>query len=546
MPDWHRRSILATGAALSAGSVLASVGVGASESDDGVDLPDPDLDSDPEPDEDWASYRGGPGHTGFVENGYDLDGESLEAAWSADHDGRVAVADGTVYTSNADGVVALDADDGSTVWENTDLDASDPVVADETVYLIGDEVVALDAEDGTVRWETDFEPEDPVSRHTVAYDAVYVVADGTLSALEAGDGSVRWEIDSVTFEHWDGEEQAYEFVRSPAAANGVVYAATEQTVLALEPETGAEVWRYDEGSYIDILQPIHANSTAVVVEWSTVEKAVHDPYTGEMERLIPFETSHDLGLDEEIYATGDHHGFYGGSIEGDEYGWDVSVAYNAGQPVISGDTVYVYFGTASGEWGDYDEQLVALDKYDGTEKWTLSEADAPVGLVRAISDGTLYVDHDGELVALREGTDDGDDEDDETDDEETKDDEDDGDDETDSDCPNEDTESDCPSDGDDGEEDDTGDGGGSGGSGGDEGGSGDDEGGSGDDGDEGNDESDDGTGGNGDDATDPEDEADDTDTDDGMPGFTTGAGIVGGAVGLEWLRRRADEDEPAE
>ncbi len=28
-----------------------------------------------------------------------------------------------------------------------------------------------------------------------------------------------------------------------------------------------------------------------------------------------------------------------------------------------------------------------------------------------------------------------------------------------------------------------------------------------------------------------------------MPGFTTGAGIAGGALGLEWLRRRASANE---
>lgn len=41
------------------------------------------------------------------------------------------------------------------------------------------------------------------------------------------------------------------------------------------------------------------------------------------------------------------------------------------------------------------------------------------------------------------------------------------------------------------------------------------------------------------------DAVDDDDT-DGSPGFTAGAGLLGGALDLEWLRRRDDADEPAE
>ena len=52
------------------------------------------------------------------------------------------------------------------------------------------------------------------------------------------------------------------------------------------------------------------------------------------------------------------------------------------------------------------------------------------------------------------------------------------------------------------------------------------------------------------DETTDEDEGDDGAPDDGdaddVPGFTTGAGLVGGAVGLEWLRRQADTDDSTE
>ena len=34
------------------------------------------------------------------------------------------------------------------------------------------------------------------------------------------------------------------------------------------------------------------------------------------------------------------------------------------------------------------------------------------------------------------------------------------------------------------------------------------------------------------------------DEDDSMPGFTVGVGVIGVAVTLEWLRRKADANDP--
>ncbi|MFC6763733.1 PQQ-binding-like beta-propeller repeat protein, partial [Natrinema soli] len=231
---WKRRSVLATGAALSIGTGLASMGVGASEADIG-ELPDPDR--NPGPNEDWPSYRGDPGHARYIADGHEFDGESLEVAWSVDHDGSVAVADDTVYTTTADGVVALDAADGTLVWGNADIDAGAPAVAGETVYLDGGEIVALDRDDGGVRWESDLGPEEWTGSHTAAYDGVFVVVDGTLSALEADDGSVRWRKESAVVESGDGDEHESGFITGTAAANGVVYAGTETGTFAFDPAT---------------------------------------------------------------------------------------------------------------------------------------------------------------------------------------------------------------------------------------------------------------------------------------------------------------------
>ncbi|WP_436345202.1 PQQ-binding-like beta-propeller repeat protein [Natronorubrum sp. FCH18a] len=538
MSNWNRRSVLAAGAALSVGCGLASVGAATSESDAGA-LPDPELDPNPEMDEDWASYRGDAGHARYIDDGHEFDGESFEAAWAVDHDGTVAIADGTVYTTTVDGAVALDAADGSLVWENSSVDASAPSVVGETVYLTGDEVVALDRSDGSVRWTSDFDPEDSISDQTVAYGQVYVVVDGALYALDADDGSVLWDNEPVTAESSD---EAYEFTASTAAANGVVYAVTgdatddyEGVTLALEPETGAEVWR--AGGAGGGSQPL-ATTTAVALDRvSYYARTIQDAQTGEEIERAGTEYA-GLTLGTEIYIGGSSHSINASSLDGSEYGWEKSIHYDIGEAVISGETVYVYFPedssrSAGGEVADYSRELVALDKYDGTEKWALSTDDLPVGEIRAISGATIYVDHDGDLVALRDqtadeepGDTDGDtDNTDDTDGDADGTDEDQGDtDEAGPDCPDDGTESSCG-------EDDSG-------TDADDGGRGDSEtGADGDDGDTGNGD------GTGDGSTDAEDETDDG---DGTPGFTTGAGLLGGALGLEWLRRRAGGDDPAE
>jgi outer membrane protein assembly factor BamB len=588
MSDWNRRSVLATGAALSI-SGFASIGAG-DEGDDDARLPDPNVDPIPEmADEDWSSFDGDAGHARFIEDGHEFDGDGLEVAWTADGDSvshgasppAVAVADGTVYAtgpSHTTGPVgAYDAADGSLHWENDDLDVHKPSVVGDTVYVTGEELYALDTSDGSVRWQTEFEPEEPIESQTVAYGAAFVVADGTLYALDADDGSIRWEIDSVTVEtSADGDEEEFGFHDTTAAANGVVYASVGENWsgagLALEPETGDEIWRSEQFEAENY--QIRATETAVLLDRLTYAQPITDPQTGEGIGKVPSEGV-DVAIGNERYVGGDDFSFGVGRFDGDETGVEAQLRYNNVSSVISGDTVYAYFYEPSHPDLEPDQDLVAFDTNEGTAKWVLDGSELPVGPICAISDGTIYVAHDGELVALREPTDedegeeqpdegDGDDEsddehgdgdegedgddqqegdDDEGEEDDQQEDESDGDedeyggdeDEDEEDCP-----SDCPDD-DPADEDESGDDG--------DGGVGDDDGDSGT-GDDGTGDETDGTGtgetGDGDETDDTGTE-DDTDADDEMPGFTTGAGIVGGAATLEWLRRRADvDDEPAE
>ncbi|SFS50520.1 outer membrane protein assembly factor BamB family protein [Halostagnicola kamekurae] len=594
MSNWNRRSVLVSGISLSVGSGIASISAGSSESTVD-DLPDPALEPNPERDEDWASYRGDAGHARYIANGHEFDGESLEVAWTVDPNGSVAVADGTVYTTDEDGVVALDAADGTIVWENQTVDANAPAVVGDTVYLTGSEVVALDRADGRVRWASDFDPQESISKQTVAYEMVYVVVDGTLYALDADDGSVVWENESVTDE---ASSEAYAFTESTAAANGVVYAVTEEIVnevytLALEPDTGDEVWRargFGSGA-----QPIATSAAVALDNMGYYQRTIQDPQTGEEIQQAATEYT-GLSLGTEIFIGGDADAIHARLLGESEDRWEKSVFYgHIGDGVISGETVYIYFRkdpsiSVSGGDGtaDYSQTLVALDKYDGTEKWAISIDEMPVGEIRAISGATVYVDHDGELVALRDQTadedsDGTDDTDGDTDDTDDSDKESDNSNDSGGETDNADDESD-DTDEDTEKADESGDTGNTDEESSDTGGDADDTGEDQNETDEaGSDCPDEGTGSTcGKDNTEPStdnsessidsnetsadrdggntsngDETDTTDNEtadtdgetddaDGAPGFTTGTGLLGGALGLEWLRRRAGVDDPDE
>ncbi|MFU8869988.1 MAG: pyrrolo-quinoline quinone, partial [Natronococcus sp.] len=89
MSGWRRRSILATGAAISTGTVLAAAGSGAAETDEGSgsSLDEPAG---------WSSYRGTAGNTAYVPSEGSFS-EPETVAWEYDERGRAAIVDGTVY-----------------------------------------------------------------------------------------------------------------------------------------------------------------------------------------------------------------------------------------------------------------------------------------------------------------------------------------------------------------------------------------------------------------------------------------------------------------
>ncbi len=181
-----------------------------------------------------GGYRGVPPHVRA------FDAASGEQRWRYDTGSESkstpAVAGGRVFVNSRDGLHAVDAATGERAFVVADAgyDWATPAAATDAVYTTayredGVELLAIDAADGTVRWRA---PADP-TRHgppVVADGLVYAGTDDGVVAFDAADGA------EVATLHWRG---------SPVARVGSVVYATEGGVLyALDADGGGVLWTY--------------------------------------------------------------------------------------------------------------------------------------------------------------------------------------------------------------------------------------------------------------------------------------------------------------
>ncbi|WP_306052066.1 outer membrane protein assembly factor BamB family protein [Natronococcus wangiae] len=541
----------------------------------------------------WSSYRGNAGNAGAVAT--DEFPEPDDLAWVYEESGALAAVNGTVYLrTDAGELHALDAQDGALEWKRTALTLTEvpfepqgtPAVADGTVYVTGNQLTALDAATGEVEWRVTFDGAASMASPTVAYETVYVVADGSLCAVDAVDGSIVWERDTVGVEAVrpadvpGGRKEITEnraFRPTPVAvARETVYACTEAApnedlddvsefaaVVALDALTGDRRWTHDFGHQTRSVGDWGPAVTGEVLYVGSGLGGVDNDFAGGLD-LASGDGSrgswsvHPVASNDEYRVTTGEYSVTVSDLERDGSGWNEgyvgsAVTFPFSDQLIVGETVIVAHNASAEiveqmrtrserEYEPYS--VLGFDIEDGTEKWAVSFDDLG-GLETLLADETtLYIANDEGLFALRSARADAV----ERDDEERTD------------------ETDDAEQGDDGRDDsDTGDtetteGDGGGESDEDEGAAGDTDESDGDDVDEAAGSADTGTDdadkseapADDEDATDqePGEAADDADaavdiTADSVPGFTTGAGLVGGALSLEWLRRRAADDPEA-
>lgn len=155
----------------------------------------------------------------------------------------------TLVAGFSDGaVVAFNRHNGEIRWERRvgegrypDLIAS-PTVSGGVAYIGGysQPLVALDLESKAVLWRLDV---GSASEPTVDGERLYHGGtDGKVRAIQRVTGEVLWTWDS-------GGSGA---MTSPQVVPaGLVVSSSDSTLWILDPETGAETWRYEPGYYLD-------------------------------------------------------------------------------------------------------------------------------------------------------------------------------------------------------------------------------------------------------------------------------------------------------
>lgn len=162
--------------------------------------------------------------------------------------------DGHAYVGTADGLVALDAADGSIRWTADDLsDVATPAIVDGVVYAAGaNEVVAV-APDGTERWRR------PSSRGSVPHPPaigsgrVVYVADASIVALDAADGTVVWE------RQRQSESQV-------VIEGSTCYVGNYQGLHAIDLASGQPRWTFNRGDGRELRSPVVAPETIYALE----------------------------------------------------------------------------------------------------------------------------------------------------------------------------------------------------------------------------------------------------------------------------------------
>lgn len=174
--------------------------------------------------------------------------------------GGVAVNEGVVYGGSANGrLYAFDASNGDELWafDTGAFPRSAPTLVDNTVYLTDrDKLVAVNATTGSERWRIREAPGHARTSPAVADGTLYTVLGPALEsvslvAIDIATRSVEWRVPT-------GARPT-----SPSVANGTIYMATHTQPVALDAETGDRRWTLETEAAIDT--PPAVTDGAIVV-----------------------------------------------------------------------------------------------------------------------------------------------------------------------------------------------------------------------------------------------------------------------------------------
>lgn len=288
---------------------------------------------------DTILFRGGPGRTGLYAGAgvalRQLNGVRWEHDIQSGGIGAPILADGVLYVSNQNGeLYALDSATGNELWsQNIGVDVPSPVtIVGDVIYVGSDRywLYALDSQTGETVWE--FRTQAAVYSAPLVLDGrVYFgSADGRVYAVDLATQEAVWQVEVGDWLIW-----------SLAEANGLLYAASDTGLYALDRETGEERWVAGSGSAWNA----PAVSNGVVY----------------------------AGSDGFFYALEATTGQTIWQFEDDDEAWS--------PPAVADGLVYV---------GNRNQVLFALDAASGEERWRFEAADWTT-TDPTVVDGVIYL-----------------------------------------------------------------------------------------------------------------------------------------------------------
>ena len=340
-------------------------------------------------------YRGNPQRTGVVD--VTAVRQQPEVKWQT----RVSetwlmppmLAGGILYTGSGDGVLyALNAETGQQIWsadgfgqlESTGAIAGDAIITAGFSNLVR----ALNRHTGDVLWSFNtsfFVQGSPL----IVDDRVYLATDHVVYALDLHSGELIWQTTT-------GNEGA--FMGPPAFDNGVIYTTGGRLLLALEADTGNEIWRVEKDQMF--LGLAVDNEMISVGNWDHHLYAF-DQSTGEerwnFQAEGEFWSAPAVAAD--VVYTGNNDAVYALNAQTGELIWTYKTGGRAvSEPLLTEDVLYI--SDSAHEFPRGARHLYALDAVTGEEFWVFETVSTFLP-APALGEGVIYITSTGEVLALQ-------------------------------------------------------------------------------------------------------------------------------------------------
>jgi outer membrane protein assembly factor BamB len=209
---------------------------------------------------DWSMFKKDASHSGFST---DAVNPPLTVVWKfdlgSDSDSSPVIVNDVLYVGSNYGIHAIDAKTGAGLWttHTNGFVKSAPTVADGVLYVGADDnrFYAMDINDGTLKWiyknSTNGYTSSPIVVNNLAYEGS---KGGSFYAFDVRNGEISWQV--LTGKVIES---------SPAMGDGIIVFGTNGgIIIAVDPVTRKEKWRYDTGISDILSSPLIAEGNVFV------------------------------------------------------------------------------------------------------------------------------------------------------------------------------------------------------------------------------------------------------------------------------------------